>query len=123
VKIGQWERATSWLLTAAAVVFLIVYAIPIIWPGLPPAVVAACSVASWATWTLFAVDLAVRVVLAPDRLRYLLRHWLDVIVVALPLLRPLRLLRLVPLLRVLNRHATTGLRGRLAVYVAGGAAF
>lgn len=63
-----------------------------------------------------------RVVLAPDRLRYLLRHWLDVIVVALPLLRPLRLLRLVPLLRVLNRRATTGLRGRLAIYVAGGAA-
>jgi voltage-gated potassium channel len=62
------------------------------------------------------------VVLAPDRLRYLLRHGLDVIVVALPLLRPLRLLRLVPLLRVLNQRATTGLRGRLAIYVAGGAA-
>ena len=46
---------------------------------------------------------------------------LGVLVVALPLLRPLRLLRLVLLLRVLNRRATTGLRGRLAVYVAGGA--
>jgi voltage-gated potassium channel len=122
VKIGQWERATNWLLTAAAAVFLGVYAAPIIWPTLPQAVLSACSVAAWVTWTLFAVDLLVRVVLAPDRLRYLLRHWLDVIVVALPLLRPLRLLRLVLLLRVLNRQATTGLRGRLAVYVAGGAA-
>lgn len=122
MKVAQWERATGWLLTAAAAVFLAVYAVPIIWPQLPRAVLTGCSVAAWVTWTLFAVDLIVRVVLAPDRLRYLLRHWLDVIVVALPLLRPLRLLRLVPLLRVLNRRATTGLRGRLAIYVAGGAA-
>lgn len=122
MKIGQWERLTSGLLTVAAVVFLAVYAVPIIWPQLPGAVQTACSAVAWATWTLFVVDLAVRVVLAPDRRRYLLRHWFDVLVVALPLLRPLRLLRLVPLLRVLNRRATAGLRGRLAVYVAGGAA-
>ena len=122
MTIGQWERWTNWPLTAAAVVFLAAYAVPIIWPQLPPSVVGACLVASWATWVLFAVDLLIRVVLASDRRRYLLRNWLDLLVVALPLLRPLRLLRLVPLLRVLNRRATTGLRGRLAIYVAGGAA-
>jgi voltage-gated potassium channel len=37
------------------------------------------------------------------------------------LLRPLRLLRLVTLLGVVNSRATVGLRGRLSVYVAGGA--
>jgi voltage-gated potassium channel len=121
VKIGQWERATGRLLTAAAIVFLAAYAIPIMWPHLPHAVLTGCSIASWATWMLFAVDLVVRFALAPDRLRYLVRHWFDVIVVALPLLRPLRLLRLVPLLRVLNQRATSGLRGRLAIYVGGGA--
>lgn len=122
MRIGQWERWTNWPLTAAAVVFLGVYAAPIIWLRLPPGALAACSVAAWVTWALFAVDLLIRVVLAPDRRRYLLRHWFDVLVVTLPLLRPLRLLRLVVLLRVLNRRATAGLRGRLAVYVAGGAA-
>ena len=52
---------------------------------------------------------------------YLGRHWYDVLVIVLPLLRPLRLLRLIPLLSVLNRRAQTGLRGRVAIYVAGGA--
>lgn len=122
MSIGQWERWTNWPLTAAAVVFLGAYAGPIIWPQLPQPALAACSVATWTTWVLFASDLLVRIVLAPDRRRYLLRHWFDVLVVALPLLRPLRLLRLVSLLRVLNRRATSGLRGRLAVYVVGGAA-
>ena len=63
-----------------------------------------------------------RVALAPRRGRYVLKHWLDVLIIALPLLRPLRLLRLVTLLKVLNRRATSGLRGRVAVYVAGGSA-
>jgi hypothetical protein len=63
VKVGQWERLTGGLLTASAVVFLVAYAVPIIWPQSAEAVLTACSVAAWATWTLFAVHLAVRVVL------------------------------------------------------------
>ncbi len=55
------------------------------------------------------------------RLSYLLHHWYDVIVMVLPLLRPLRLLRLIPLLSILNRRARTRLRGRVAIYVVGGA--
>ena len=49
-------------------------------------------------------------------------HLLDLAVIALPILRPLRLLRLVMLLKALNRGATNSLRGRIAVYVAGGTA-
>jgi len=60
--------------------------------------------------------------LAEHRRRYILRHPLDLLVIVLPLLRPLRLLRLVALLNVLNRRVVMRLRGRLAVYVAGGAA-
>ena len=42
--------------------------------------------------------------------------------IALPLLRPLRLLRLVTLLSVLNRQVGSSLRGRVAVYVGGATA-
>lgn len=49
------------------------------------------------------------------------RNWLDLLIIALPLLRPLRLLRLAALLKILNRRASAGLRGKLVVYVAGGA--
>jgi voltage-gated potassium channel len=42
-------------------------------------------------------------------------------VIVLPLLRPLRLLRLIPLLSVLNRRAQIRLRGRVGIYIAGGA--
>ena len=47
---------------------------------------------------------------------------LDLLSIALPVLRPLRLLRLVALVRILNRKATTSLHGRVAIYVVSSAA-
>jgi voltage-gated potassium channel len=117
----RWERATDWPLMVAAVIFLAAYAVPVLDPDLPSWLLDLSRWLSWITWGLFAVDLIVRLALADERLRYLVRHWYDVLVIVLPLLRPLRLLRLIPLLSVLNRRAQTRLRGRVAIYVAGGA--
>lgn len=117
----RWERVAEWPLMVAAVAFLAAYAVPILDPDLPSWVLDLCRWLSWITWGLFAIDLVVRLSLADERLRYLARHWYDVLVIVLPLLRPLRLLRLIPLLSVLNRRAQTRLRGRVAIYVAGGA--
>jgi voltage-gated potassium channel len=45
-------------------------------------------------WAIFAIDLAVKVIVAPERVRYLRHHWLEVLVVAVPFFRPLRIVRL-----------------------------
>lgn len=105
-----------------AVLFLIAYAVPIIDLDVAVSVKRICRLVVWLSWAVLAVDYVVRVVLAENRLRYVVRHWLDLLIIALPLLRPLRLLRLVALLSFLNRRASTSLRGRIAVYVSGGAA-
>ena len=52
-----------------------------------------------------------RLVLAPERWRSFYTHIFDLLVVALPILRPLRLLRLVTIVPVLHRTAGTLLRG------------
>lgn len=57
-------------------------------------------------WALFAIDLIVKVVVAPHRLAYLRRHWLEVLVVAVPFLRPLRLVRIF----IFGSRAWVGLR-------------
>ena len=121
VLVWRWERATEWPLMIAAIVFLAAYAVPILNPDLPAPLLELCRWMSWIAWVIFVIDFVVRLTLADERLRYLVRHWYDVLVLALPLLRPLRLLRLIPLLSVLNRRARVTLRGRVAVYIAGGA--
>jgi hypothetical protein len=56
-------------------------------------------------------------VLAERRVQYAARHVPDVLMVALPVLRPLRLLRFLVLLRMINRRATASLHGRIVAYV------
>ena len=57
-------------------------------------------------WALFAVDLGIKVVVAPHRLAYLRRHWLEVLVVIVPFFRPLRILRIF----VFGSRAWVGMR-------------
>ena len=46
-------------------------------------------------WALFAVDLGVKTAIAPNRRAYLVRHWLEVLIVLVPFARPFRILRIV----------------------------
>ncbi|MEO7751925.1 MAG: ion channel [Terracoccus sp.] len=118
-RVSQWEARTGWLLSAAAMGFLIAYALPILYPHLPAAQQVLCAAVTWATWGMFAVDFGVRVILARHRWRFLRTNLIDLVVVVLPVLRPLRPLRLVTLMSVLIRHAGSSLRGRVLTYVVG----
>jgi voltage-gated potassium channel len=120
-RLQRWVRHTESLLIAVALAFLVAYAVPIIWPGVPAGLIAVCSVVVIATWVIFAGDYVVRLVLAEQRWRFVRTNLLDLLVIVLPLLRPLRLLRLVALLSVLNRSAASSLRGRVVAYASGGA--
>jgi voltage-gated potassium channel len=110
----RWEAAADWPLTAAAVLFLIAYALPILKPELSTSWRNICRVVTWGAWALFGVDYLARLALSERRVAFVRRNVPDLAVVVLPLLRPLRLLRLVKLLSVLNRRAGGSLRGRVA---------
>lgn len=56
--------------------------------------------ADWVLWGTFAAELAIKTYLAPNRRRYLLSHWYDVLIVAIPFLRPLRITRSLRILRL-----------------------
>jgi voltage-gated potassium channel len=119
-RVERWESASEWPLTVTAVIFLIAYAWPILDTDLPHGAKTLFRTINLLAWAIFIIDYVVRLALAERRLHYWSHHLLDLAVIALPLLRPMRLLRLVMLLKAVNRTATTSLRGRIAVYVAGG---
>ena len=117
--LSAWERRSEWPLTAIALAFLAVYAWEVI-TGLRGAARAGTELAMNAMWAVFIVDYLVRLALAPQRGRWFVRHLFDLAVVALPVLRPLRLVRLIALIGVLHRGAGMALRGRITAYTAGG---
>ena len=100
-----------------ALVFLAVYALPVLRPDLPGRWLVTCEIVTIVVWVLIGVDYLIRLGLSTDRGQFLRSHLFDLAVLVLPVLRPLRALRLVTALLVLNRRAEVWTRGRLAVYV------
>jgi voltage-gated potassium channel len=89
-----WESNADYVLIPLALIFLAVLLVPLA-VNLTPRERAAFTVANVLIWVAFAVDYFARLYLAPARGRFVKTHVLDFIVVAVPFLRPLRLLRVV----------------------------
>jgi voltage-gated potassium channel len=121
MRVERWERRAEIPLLLLAVAFLVAYAWPIVDPGLDRDLESFFQVTTWTVWGAFAIDFFARLVLAEGRREYAIRHWYDVALITLPVLRPLRLLRLLAFLRILNRSAAGSLAGRVATYVVGAA--
>lgn len=116
-RTARWERQTAAGLTVLAVAFLVVYAAPILYPQMPERWHAVCVAANIVIWALFWVDYLARLWLADDRWRFVRAHLFDLTVLLLPILRPLRMLRLVTAVLMLTRRTEVWARGRLAIYV------
>ncbi|MBA8793951.1 voltage-gated potassium channel [Friedmanniella endophytica] len=118
MTLATWQRRAELPLAIAAVVFLISYSWTVLVPDLPRELRFALELVDYATWLVFTVDYVGRVVLAERRWSYVRHHLVDLLIVVLPLLRPLRVLRLITLLRFIERRVAHSLQGRVAVYVA-----
>jgi voltage-gated potassium channel len=103
-------------MAALAVLFLAVYATEVLAVGLSGGWHTALRAADYTIWAIFVVEFLIRLSLARARGRYLLRHVPDLAMLALPFLRTMRVLRLIPLLRALNRWVADSLRGKVVVY-------
>ncbi|WP_264924618.1 potassium channel family protein [Streptomyces sp. A012304] len=118
----RWERRTQRPLLALAAVFAVAYALPIVDTSAGRSLTAVCTAVEWAVWAAFAADYAVRLVLAEDRREFVRTHWLDLCAVVLPLIQPLKLLRLVSTLLLVGQRARMASQVRVTTYVAGSVA-
>jgi voltage-gated potassium channel len=116
-RLERWQSRTEWPLAIVAIAFLGAYSVRVL--AEPQGrIETALQLIIWSTWVVFVVDYVARLFLATDRPRWFVRHLLDLAVVALPLLRPLRLLRLVVLVAALQKAIGAAIRGRVIVYTA-----
>ncbi|MCC6179383.1 MAG: potassium channel family protein [Chloroflexi bacterium] len=111
------ERAIRVPMLVLAIVFLLAVALPEL-ALLPAEVELALEAVNWLIWAVFAFELAVMTYLAPDRRRYLLVHWVDVLTVAVPALRPLRVLRILILSLRIWAEAKDAIRQRTMSVIA-----
>jgi voltage-gated potassium channel len=94
--LAKLERWTDRPLTVLAFLLIPLILAPYLL-DLSPEVQTALLGIDYLIWGAFAADLIAKLVIAPDRLAYLRRHWLDVFLVVVPILRPLRAARAIRL--------------------------
>jgi voltage-gated potassium channel len=90
----EYDRRAEIPLLTLSGAFLLVLAIPIINTDLAPWQRNSLRVADLLIWLTFALDYGTRLVLAERRWHFVKTHPVELLAVALPALRPLRLLRL-----------------------------
>lgn len=112
----RYEAASQWPLVVLALLFVAAYAWGVLRPDLPGWLSQVLRAVTVVTWPVFLADYLVRLALARQRWRFVRQNWLDGLAVLLPLLRPLRIISLVRVARVLDRSLTSSLHGRVATY-------
>lgn len=65
------------------------------------------------------IDYITRLIMTENRGRWFCRHLLDLAIVVLPMLRPLRLMRFLTVLALIGRNTGNMLRGRVVIYTVG----
>lgn len=110
-SLERFERRTAlpMLVLSLAIVPLLV--VPLVF-DLSLAAETALVAVDWMLWSAFAVEYVVRLVLAADRRSFVKTNKLDLVVVVLPFLRPLRVARSARALRLLHAARAATALGR-----------
>jgi voltage-gated potassium channel len=115
----RWEQHTQRPLFVLAAVFAVAYAVPIVRPDASDEVEWWCELAEWVVWGAFALDYVVRPALTDRRREFVRTRWLDLAAVVLPMIQPLRLLRVVATLLLVGQRARMASQIKLTTYVGG----
>lgn len=91
------RRATDLPMLLLSIAFIAIIVWPIAMPHLSSTTRTALTATDDGLWAAFALEYAALVVTAPNRRRYVLGHVPDLLMVVLPMLRPLRVLRVLRL--------------------------
>lgn len=113
MTLSRWQRITEWPMTALALVFLFAYS----WEVLARTHITLCENTINIIWVVFIIDYVVSISLARNKKAWFKNNLITLLSIALPIFRPLRLLRLVAVLNVLNRTSGMAVRGRITMYV------
>ncbi|MER6345488.1 potassium channel family protein [Streptomyces sp. NPDC001595] len=113
---ARWERRAEVPLAVASLVFFTAYAVLVLAHGLPEGWRALCLSVMSVAWALFAVDYGVRWRLSGRRLGFVRSHVLDTVVLVLPLLRPLRVVKVYEAVQRRHGRPRLPLHGRVSAY-------
>lgn len=99
--LDRFERQTAIPMLVLSLAIIPLLVIPLIW-NLSAGLEGTFFALDWILWGAFAVEYGIRLYLAPEKWAFIKRNKIDLLVVVIPFLRPLRVMRSARALRVLR---------------------
>ncbi|MEV0778774.1 potassium channel family protein [Streptomyces sp. NPDC050433] len=115
-RLREWERRLELPLLIGSLLFLACYAVLVLNHSPDPLPREVAFYVLLAIWAVFAVDYAVRLVLSSRGVRFVTSHWLDTVVLLLPLLRPVRIVNTYVAVQRRRDQPRLTLYGRVMMY-------
>lgn len=97
----RFERQTAVLMLVLSLAIIPLLLVPLVWQ-VSESVETTFLALDWMIWGVFVVEYGIRLYLAPAKWAFVRRNKIDLIVIVLPFLRPLRVARSARMLRVLR---------------------
>ncbi|MFD4573167.1 potassium channel family protein [Streptomyces sp. NPDC058417] len=115
-RAARWEDRVELPLACASMLYLAAYAVHVLATGIASVWHDVCLSVLFAMWAAFALDYAVRWRLSGRGVGFVRTHWLDTVVLILPLLRPLRIVKVYQAVAHRQGRPRLSLQGRVATY-------
>lgn len=112
----RWEQRIEVPLFVASLLFLGGYAVLVLAYDADPVLWNLALALTLVMWLMFALDYAVRLKLSGEGLRFVRTHWLDTVVLVLPLLRLLRVVRVYTAVQRRRGEPRLSLHARVIAY-------
>jgi voltage-gated potassium channel len=97
----RFEAQTAWPMLVLSLAIIPLLIAPLV-ADLSQSTESVLFAVDWMIWALFAAEYGVRLYLAPDKRRFVRANVIDLVVVVIPFLRPLRVVRSARMLRLLR---------------------
>jgi voltage-gated potassium channel len=110
--VDYWEKKAEKPMMALSLIFAVIIVLPSA-DSLSPVWRHWLSHIDLAIWIIFGIDYVGKLLISNNRLRFVRTHLFELAIVVLPFIRPLRLLRLIPLVGYFLRMSQHRLSGRL----------
>lgn len=117
IVLRSWKGASDNFLLFLSLIWIALLILPVAHP-LSQQAQNSLKIANYTIWALFAFDFFWKLILSESKRKYLTTHIPELLMVIFPFFRPLRLMKLIPLIAYFLKTARESLAGRLTQYVA-----
>lgn len=115
-KVSVWEKKSEKYLVALSLVFIAILILPYAKP-ISESTKNLLQAIDYAIWAIFFFDYMYKLIIADFKKIFIKTHILELLIIAIPALRPLRLLRVFPVVGFFLSYSQKNLAGKLLQYV------